>query len=93
MALGSAGLIGTMPSAIAELSCASLLTYVYAGRLRSRTAPIRGYCGYWVLWVLGTVGYCGGCSDVSSNALEGTIGAWVRSLRKLSHLYAPAALR
>jgi hypothetical protein len=46
MMLGLAGLTGTIPSAIADLSCASLLTVLYApgrasGLGRSRTAPIR----------------------------------------------------
>jgi hypothetical protein len=49
MMLRAAGLTGTIPSAIADLSCASLLTYVCApgrasGLGRSRTAPIR--CDY-----------------------------------------------
>jgi hypothetical protein len=46
MMLVAAGLTGTIPSAIADLSCASMLTYVYApgrasGLGRSHTAPIR----------------------------------------------------
>ena len=46
MTIRAAGLTGTIPSAIADLSCASLLTGMYApgrasGLGRSRTAPIQ----------------------------------------------------
>ncbi len=55
MTIRAAGLTGTIPSAIADLSCASLLTVVYTpGRASnlgvSRTAPIQ--CDSNVIWVL-----------------------------------------
>jgi hypothetical protein len=68
MMLVAAGLTGTIPSAIADLSCAPLLTYVYApgrasGLGRARTAPIRcdpnvyvsqysAYCSMGQYWVV-----------------------------------------